>query len=105
MLLVGRAYGQEKVNARLLTSLGAALHAQTASELLQIVRYISQPGGSVLTAMQATEDYLRRPEAAIEIALSSLGAALTPKAPAYQLRHAQRPFMSFYWGKQPAHNR
>ncbi|MDR3137233.1 MAG: UDP-N-acetylglucosamine--LPS N-acetylglucosamine transferase [Coriobacteriales bacterium] len=105
MLLVGRAYGQEKVNARLLTSLGAALHAQTARELVQIARYITQPTSSLLAAITAVEDYLRRPDAATEIALSSLSAALSSKDPDHNLRHSQHPFMSFYWGHQPAHNR
>jgi processive 1,2-diacylglycerol beta-glucosyltransferase len=105
MLLVGRAYGQEKANARLLTSLGAALHVQTARELAQTAEYLSRPFGSTLDALVATEDYLRRPNAAMEIALSGLDAALSPKDPDHTLRHSQRPFMSFYWGEKPAHTR
>jgi processive 1,2-diacylglycerol beta-glucosyltransferase len=105
MLLVGKAYGQEKSNARLLTSLGAALHVQTSSELVSAIKYLTRPGGTGLFAMAASEDYLRRPDAAMEIALSSLDAALSPKDPDHSLRHAQRPFMSFYWGDQPAHTR
>jgi processive 1,2-diacylglycerol beta-glucosyltransferase len=105
MLLVGQAYGQEKANVRLLTSIGAAFHAQTAKELAQAVRYLTQTSGSALHAMIDSEDYLRRPDAAIEIALSSLDASLSPKDPDHNLRHSQRPFMSFYWGHQPAHTR
>lgn len=105
MLLAGQAYGQEKANVRLLTSLGAAQHAETARELVQAVRYLVQPNNKALAAMSAVEGYLRRPEAAMEIALAGLDAALSPKDPDYDLRHSQRPFLSFYWGHKPAHTR
>jgi len=105
MLLASRAYGQEKANVRLLTSLGAAQHVQTSRELVEQVRYLSSPGNSRLAAMSAVEAYLRRPNAALEIGLAGLDAALSPKDPDHALRHSQRPFMSFYWGHKPAHTR
>ena len=105
MLLAGRAYGQEKANVRLLTSLGAAQHIQTSTELVEQVRYLTQPESGRLAAMSAVEAYLRRPNAALEIGLAGLDAALSPKDPDYLLRHSQRPFMSFYWGHKPAHTR
>jgi processive 1,2-diacylglycerol beta-glucosyltransferase len=132
MLLVGRAYGQEKTNARMLTSLGAALHVQTARELNATVRYLSAVPGA-LAAMRSTEEYLRRPDAAMQIAAASLqsafgsanlgwsqggqsqttgsntGALCSNAADAARearnKRHSKRPFVSFYWGKQPAHTR
>jgi processive 1,2-diacylglycerol beta-glucosyltransferase len=105
MLLVGRAYGQEKANVRLLTSLNAALHVETAAELCEAVRYLTHAQGSALAAMSSSEAYLRRPNAAMDIALSSLDAALSPKDPDHALRHSQRPLLSFYWGHRPAHTR
>lgn len=105
MLLAGQAYGQEKANVRLLTSLGAAQHTQTARELVETVRYLTLPESGALTAMRSVEGYLRRPDAAMEIGLAGLDAALSPKDPDYTLRHSQRPFLSFYWGHKPAHTR
>ena len=105
MLLVGRAYGQEKVNVRLLTSLGAAQHVQTPRELVEQVHYLTLPESGRLAAMSAVESYLRRPNAALEIGLAGLDAALSPKDPDHTLRHSQRPFMSFYWGHKRAHTR
>jgi processive 1,2-diacylglycerol beta-glucosyltransferase len=104
MLLVGRAYGQEKSNARLLTSLGAALHVQTGRELVGAVRYMTTLGHA-LDAMRSTEDYLRKPEAAMEIAMAALQAAFGPLDDEALKRRGKHPFMSFYWGRQPAHTR
>jgi processive 1,2-diacylglycerol beta-glucosyltransferase len=105
MLLAGQAYGQEKANVRLLTSLGAARHVQTARELVETARYLTMLEGSALGALRSVEAYLRRPDAAMEIGLAGLDAALSPKDPHHSLRHSQRPFMSFYWGGRPAHTR
>lgn len=105
MLLAGQAYGQEKANVRLLTSLGAAQHAETARELVVATRYLCDKGSGALEAMSAVESYLRKPDAALEIGLAGLDAALSPKDPDHDLRHSQRPFLSFYWGKKPAHTR
>jgi UDP-N-acetylglucosamine:LPS N-acetylglucosamine transferase len=96
MLLAGQAYGQEKANVRLLTSLGAAQHVQTARELAEAVRYLTHPDSRALAAMSSVEAYLRKPDAALEIGLAGLDAALSPKDPDYALRHSQRPFLSFY---------
>jgi len=105
MVLVGRAYGQEKANAMLLTSLGAALHVQTARELATALRYLSKVDSS-LTAMRANEDYLRKPTAAMEIAAQSLQLAFAHEKDAVAVaRAAKRRFMAFYWGHQPAHTR
>ena len=43
MILLGKAYGQEKVNVQMLTSLGAAMHVTTARELLDTLRLIAAP--------------------------------------------------------------
>jgi len=105
MILAGHAYGQEKANVRLLTSLGAARHVETPRELVHATSSLIQPGNTALAAMSAAQEYLRRPDAAMEIGLAGLDAALSPKDPHHDLRHSQRPFLSFYWGNKPAHTR
>ena len=42
MILLGKAYGQEKVNVQMLTSLGAAMHVTTARELLDTLRHVAK---------------------------------------------------------------
>ena len=42
MILMGKAYGQEKVNVQMLTSLGAAMHVTTARELLDALRRVAR---------------------------------------------------------------
>jgi processive 1,2-diacylglycerol beta-glucosyltransferase len=105
MVLVGRAYGQENVNVRMLTSMGAALHVQTARELVTALKFVSRVDSS-LTAMLANEQFLRRPDAAVEIAMSTLQLTFAQIAnERREGRIARHPFMSFYWGNQPAHTR
>jgi processive 1,2-diacylglycerol beta-glucosyltransferase len=104
MMLVGRAYGQEKCNARLLTSLGAALHVQTARELGAAVRHVALHQPSLL-AMKANEGYLGRSDAAMKIAVSTLQMAFSQHDAETIARWGERTFMSFYWGNQPAHTR
>jgi processive 1,2-diacylglycerol beta-glucosyltransferase len=104
MLLVGRAYGQEKCNARLLTSLGAALHVQTARELVAATRHLVTHSPS-LEAMKSNENYIARPDAAMRIALCALQSAWEQRDEDTQQRRRERHFMSFYWGHQPAHTR
>ncbi|NLG10852.1 MAG: UDP-N-acetylglucosamine--LPS N-acetylglucosamine transferase [Coriobacteriaceae bacterium] len=105
MILVGKAYGQEKVNVRMLTSLGAALHVQTARELVTAMKFVSRIGSS-LEAMLANAEQLSRPDAAVQIAMSSLQLAIAPTTGGDRERRlSKRPFLSFYWGQQPAHTR
>ena len=77
MILVGKAYGQEKVNARLLTSLGAALHVQTARELFYTLDYVNRSDEG-LQALTYNGAMLRRPNAAQDIARATLKLAFTP---------------------------
>jgi processive 1,2-diacylglycerol beta-glucosyltransferase len=103
MVLVGRAYGQEKVNVRLLTAVGAAMHVQTARELAWTLRYISQ-SLSRLDAMRNNEEYLRKSDAATQIAIASM-QSIYGDSDGVQARSSHHPFVSFYWGNQPAHTR
>ena len=105
MILVGKAYGQEKVNVRMLTSLGAALHVQTARELVTAMKFVSRVDSS-LEAMLSNSEQLSRPDAAVQIAMSSLQLAFAPATGGQRkARLSRRPILSFYWGQQPAHTR
>jgi processive 1,2-diacylglycerol beta-glucosyltransferase len=84
--------------------LGAALHVQTARELMTALRYVSQIDSS-LGAMLANEEFLRKPNAAKEIALASLQLAFVPLTDEQKVRRGKKHFLSFYWGHQPAHTR
>ena len=102
MILLGRAYGQEKVNVQMLTSLGAAMHVTTARELLDALRHIAKNPDSA-RAMLVNGSFLRRPNAARDIAAATLRLAAAPKNgddPIYR-----KHFLHFYWGDKPAHIR
>ncbi len=97
MVLLGRAYGQERVNTALLTSIGASMHATTPRQLLLILRHL-QANPASIQGMLVNGEALRRPQAAHEIASATLdliGRNCT-----------SRPrFVQFYWGDKPAHAR
>jgi processive 1,2-diacylglycerol beta-glucosyltransferase len=101
MILVGRAYGQEKINVRLLTSMGAALHVTTHRELIDVLGRIAKRP-EVLEAMLVNADLLRRPEAAADIAHATYELAYRPEE---ELQHRIGHFVNFYWGDKPAHIR
>lgn len=103
MILVGHAYGQEKANVRLLTSLGAAHHVQTARELVTALKFVSRVDGG-LEAMLTNEQYLRRPDAARDIAMATFQMAFTPLTDEErEKRTGHHPFV--YLGNRPAHTR
>lgn len=102
MILLGRAYGQEKVNVRMLTSLGAAMHVTTARELLDALRHVAKNPESA-RAMLINGSFLRHPDAARDIATATLRLIDAPKDPD-DLRY-RKHFLHFYWGSAPAHIR
>ena len=102
MILLGKAYGQEKVNVQMLTSLGAAMHVTTARELLDALRHIAANPESE-RAMLVNGSFLRRPNAARDIAAATLRLAATPKSP--DDPRYRKHLLQFYWGKKPAHIR
>ncbi len=102
MVLLGKAYGQEKANVRLLTSLGAAMHVTTWRELLDALRHVALNPDSV-RAMLVNGNFLRRPDAARDIAAHTLALAQAEKDPANPLY--KKHFLHFYWGGKPAHVR
>lgn len=102
MILLGKAYGQEKANVRMLTSLGAAMHVTTWRELLDALRHVANNPDSV-RAMLVNGSFLRRPNAARDIAAATLSLADAPKDESDPLY--KKHFLHFYWGKKPAHVR
>lgn len=102
MILLGRAYGQEKVNARMLTSLGAAMHVTTGRELLEALGHIEQSPESA-RAMLINGSFLRKPHAARTIAAATLRLMHSTPRPDDPIYH--KHLLHFYWGKKPAHTR
>lgn len=102
MILMGRAYGQEKANVRMLTAAGAALHVTTARELVDTLRHVNDHPEST-KAMLVNASFLRRPNAALDIARATfeLAAAEPSRDAALRRKH----FLHFYWGRKPAHTR
>ena len=102
LILLGRAYGQELINVRMLTSRGAALHVTTGRELLEVLRlFHAQPAQAQSLLVNANT--LRRPHAAHDIAQKTMNLALgkTPMLVATRKHY----FGHLYWGKKPAHIR
>ena len=102
MILLGRAYGQENINVRMLTSLGAALHVTTARELIGAMGHVDA-NPAIIEAMLTQASYLRKPNAAIDIARATL--KLAAAEPSQDLAMRKKRFMHFYWGRTPAHIR
>ena len=97
MVLLGRAYGQEKANTRMLTALGVGMHATTARELLGALRHLHANPTS-LSAMLVNGEVLRRPDAADDIARATLDLSGGECG-------GKKHFAEFYWGDRPAHLR
>ncbi len=97
MVLLGRAYGQEKVNTALLTSLGASMHATTPRELQVTLSHLLANPESV-QAMLINGEVLRKPHAAYDVASATLDLIS-------QDCSSRKHFAEFYWGGKPAHAR
>lgn len=102
MVLLGKAYGQEKANVNMLTSLGAAMHVTTWRELLAALRHVAASPESA-RAMLVNGSFLRRPDAAHDIAAATLRLAARPHDPSDPIY--RKRFLQFYWGNKPAHVR
>lgn len=102
MILLGRAYGQENANVRLLTAHGAAMHVTTWRELLEALRHVSRSPESA-RSMLVNGSFLRHPDAARDIACAAMELANAEKDPANPLY--KKHFLQFYWGHKPAHVR
>ncbi|MCI2242220.1 MGDG synthase family glycosyltransferase [Adlercreutzia faecimuris] len=102
MVLMGRAYGQENANVRMLTASGAALHVTTARELLDTLRHIDAHPAST-DAMLINASFLRKPAAALDIARATWQLAESDEPPDPRTR--RKRLFDFYWGRKPAHIR
>lgn len=100
MILLGRTYGQEKINRRMLTAMGAAIHVTTYRELLEALRHISRNPKRV-EAMLINSEILRIPDASLNIARASFELSSHPE----ELFLPRKRFLWFYWGSKPAHTR
>lgn len=102
MILVGRAYGQEKSNVQMLTNTGSAMHVSTPHELLGILRVIVDHPES-MQAMLINARHLRRPDAARNIVKVSM--RLSEKIREGEVAQTSKHFARFYLGSKPAHIR
>lgn len=100
MILLGRTYGQEKINRRMLTAMGAAIHVTTFRELLEALRHISRNPKRV-EAMLINSEILRYPDASLDIARTALELNAHPE----EVKPPRKRFIWFYWGSKPAHTR
>lgn len=102
MILLGRAYGQEKSNVTMLTSAGAAYHVTTWRELYDLLRLIE--GHPQMTdGVLVNASLIRRPDAAMQIARATIrliNAECDVLSSIYK-----KHFLNFYFGDRPAHIR
>lgn len=102
MVLMGRAYGQEKANVTMLTATGGAFHVTTSRELLDLLRQVDLHPETT-SAILTNASLIRRPHAAFDIANATIrliDAERDELNPLYR-----KHFVHFYWGKKPAHIR
>lgn len=104
MILVGRAYGQEKVNVDLLTSSGCAMHVTTTRELIDALNLVSDHPER-MESMVVNSRLLRRPHAAEDIVKKALALSTIPVDKALSARPQHGWIFMFYWGDKPAHIR
>jgi processive 1,2-diacylglycerol beta-glucosyltransferase len=103
MILIGQAYAQEKVNVRMLTSMGAAIHVQTPREIFEALCFATGSEGGIAAMHSMGERYFRHPDAAKDIASESLRLAFLPTTDELELRKKWHGV--FYFGNKPAHVR
>lgn len=111
MILMGRAYGQEKSNVLMLTGSGAAMHATTTRELISTLRHIDRHPEAI-KAMLVNASFLRRPDAALDVARMALDIGCCGESASGSVPDAAKPraprkkhFVHFYFGGKPAHTR
>lgn len=99
MILTCRAYGQEKANVKMLTGAGAAIHVTTVRELYAALR-LANKNPKAFDGLRQAASYLRKPNAAIDVAKETLLCASSNRA----FKKSGR-FLSVYFGDEPAHTR
>lgn len=97
IILVGKSYGQERANTYTVTSVGAALEAETSSDLVRQLRRVHQTP-YVLDHMKEKGEILRRPNSAFDVSVATLdlvGKVTPPK----------KHFIKVYIGEKPVRAR
>lgn len=107
MILMGRAYGQEKANMDMLTGNGAAMHVTTPRELrASLDRFSANP--RLLDSMLFNANLLRKPNAARDVVRITMNLVTNPQEhPTYRIfeRFPSWYLVKFYIGNRPAHIR
>lgn len=91
MLLLGKAYGQEKSNTVMLTSFGASMHATTSRELVMQLTHLHD-NKEALHGLLVNASALRRPDAAADIVRATMRLVGVPC-------DRERHFAEFYWAE------
>jgi len=104
MLLVGRAYGQEKVNVNMLTGEGAAMHVTTPRELVDAVAEL-EAHPERIQAMLTNTNIIRRPNAARDVSKIALRLSCATANQRRMWRPKKNNIFDFYIGHKPAHVR
>ena len=102
MILVGRAYGQEKANVTMLTSSGSSFHVTTYRELRDLLQQINRYP-QVTKAIQVNASLIKKPNAAMDIAEATIELANRRREVLDPM--LRKHFARFYWGHRPAHVR
>ncbi len=97
MLMLVKAYGQEKSHTVMLTSFGASMHATTSRELVMQLTHLHD-NTYPLHGLRGNASALRRPDAADDIVRATLRLVGVPC-------DRERHFAEFSWGGKPAHAR
>ncbi len=93
LILVGHPYGQEYANTVTVTKAGAAVCAETSTELAEeLERIHSDP--SRLHTMVVGGESLRRPHAANDVVAATMELAQKPQS-------SRKHFFHVYWGHKP----
>lgn len=107
MILLGKAYGQEKANVNMLTGNGAAIHVTTARELREALEHFSN-NKHLLDSMLMNANLLRHPNAAKDIVEITMKLVADRPYRPDEVRADRHPYLhlaKLYWGKKPAHIR
>ena len=98
MLLIGRGYAQEHINTRYLTGMGAAYHADTYKEIIELLCHITSTD-TVYSALKVNIEHLRHKNAAYDIVKNSLKLKVSDDS------DKPKSLLGIYIGKKPIHRR
>lgn len=102
MILVGKTYGQEKANARMLEAAEAAVHVATADELAAVAARMAKHPED-FRHLRDNAASLSKPNAAADVAATAFEAP--PQSARSRATLERKHFLQIYWGDKPAHVR